>query len=320
MKLFKWKFDEPYLHACIISAYTSKGYDCVNFHESGAPVENGVDILAKNGEDEIAFCVKIKPTTKDIEQFGKFSTSSFKNKYYVYIEDPTRPFHDELSKHPEIKILNANLLDELFKKERVLGYLENYIYSHEIFREFEKILQICHSVKESTFQNISLSEMNLLWEWKDRAVSFNKTAQTLFDLKDNKFKSIYDDPDYKYFFEFINELEECLDYLARILERLRVQMEEVKKKYPGVLSYFWAVCKPRSNWFELLYPLDRLGSDQISAQFFRFFFKSLPSEAPYSMLTWVLERIQEIGEGVEDGVNWVFEDLVLQKKTKGKKK
>lgn len=319
MELFNWKFDEPYLHSCIISAYTSKGYECVNFHESGASVENGIDILAKNGAEEIAFCIKIKPQTKDIEQLNKFNASSPKIKYYVYIEDPTRPFHDELSKHPGIKILNAKLLDELFKKEKVLGYLENYIYSHELFREFEKILNLCHSVKESAFQEVNLSEMNLLWDWKDRAVSFNKTAQTLFDLKDNRFKSVYDDPHHEYFLQFLNELEECLDYLARSLERLRIQMEEVKKKYPGVLSYFWAVCKPRSNWFELLYPLDRLESDQIPVQFFHFFFKPLPGEAQYSMLTWILDRIQEIGESIEDGVDWTFGDLVLQEGDKGRK-
>jgi len=310
MKPFSWGVNEPDLHKYIISAYTSKGYECTNFHESGAAVENGVDILAQNDQEQIAFCIKIKPTKEDITQLNKFVNSHFKRKYYVYIEDPTRPFHDELLKHPEIEILNSICLDRLFKTEQVIEYLKSYFYSHEIFREFEKILVLCHSVKEGVPQKVNLSKLGIIWEWKDRAVSFNKIANTLYKLNDDHFKSVYEDKDGEIFLKLINDLENVMGYLRESLERLRIQMEELKKKYPGVLSYFWLVCKGRSNWFELLGPLSSLPSSQIPEQFFYFFFKHLPKEFPYTLLTRILEHIQEIGQSLEDGVDWTFEYII----------
>jgi len=314
MKPFDWKFIEEDLHEYIIGAYTSKGYKCTNFHESGASVENGVDLLFQIAEDEIAFCVKIKPQKADIIQLNKFVNSSFKNKCYVYIEDPTRPFHDELAKHKEINIMDANSLDKLFKREKVQSYLEKYFYSHDLFREFEKILELCHSVKDCdcVFQKLQPSQIDLLWEWKDRAVSFHKIANTLYKLNDDKFKSVYVDEESKNFFNLIEEVIDCMNYLNEILRRLRIQMEEVKRRNPGFLSYFWRVCKPRSNWFELLGPLDSLPKERISEIFFFFFYNHLPSGAPYSLLTRILENIYEIGRSIEDGIDWTFRDLLTK--------
>src|SRR3989339_465414 len=201
-------------------------------------------------------------------------------------KDPTRPFYDELSNYPKIEILNSKDLDLLFKNTKVEEYLKRYFYSHNLFREIEKIIFILHSSKGCKNDNLDVSDFNLLWELKDRVVSFNKSSQTLFDMNNIRFKSVYDDPENKILFELIDHLEECLEYLKEYAERLRVQFEEVKKKNPAILSYFWMVCKPRSNWFELLGPLNDLPSNEM----------------------------QDVAEGLEDGVDWTLQDILNKEK------
>ena len=94
MKYFNWKVEETEIHDYLLEAYQNQGFDCINFHESGAAVEGGIDIFSTNRNEKIAVAVKIKPKTADLKQVSTLLKNEVDTKIYVHIKDPTKPFFD----------------------------------------------------------------------------------------------------------------------------------------------------------------------------------------------------------------------------------
>src|SRR3989344_1325173 len=96
MNKFNWPLDEEEIHDYIIEAFKNKGYNCENFHEGGAPAEDGIDILSHKKEEQIAIAVKIAPKLKDISQLKRLAQAKTNKKIYVHIKSPTKRFYDEI--------------------------------------------------------------------------------------------------------------------------------------------------------------------------------------------------------------------------------
>ncbi len=309
MKLFNWKVDEPEIHSYIIQAYEKQGYECINFHDSGPSVENGVDIFSNRYKETIGVAVKISPKQKDVEQLKKFVKNKIKRKIYVYINDPTRPFFEELKKLKDkglIEVMNAKTLHKFLIENRSVDYVKKYIFSHKLFASFIAIMKNWESVREAKILKPTREDIKLLWDWKDKAVSFHKVSRAIFDCMDPKIKNVVSEEEVAYK-SIIYEILPFLDYINREAEQLKSIFESVKITNPGLLSYMWSICRSRSNWCDLLAGLERK-DESVNDVFFNWFFEDIGS-GDYTLFAEILENIKEFGSLIEMAVDWVFSDI-----------
>jgi len=311
MKYFNWKVEETEIHDYLLEAYQNQGFDCINFHESGAAVEGGIDIFSTNRNEKIAVAVKIKPKTADLKQVSTLLKNEVDTKIYVHIKDPTKPFFDGIKSYKEegrLEVMNGKQLHDFLLKNKSVTYIKRLIYSHEIFRNFVKIMEIWLTAREhNTSKPSSQSDIALLWDWKDRVVSFHKTAKTISDYLNPKIKSIVSERD-KPLQEVINDIFSSLDYMNHELEQLKSIFEKVKKNDSGFLAQMWITCRIRSNWCVLLGPLEN--NENVEDSFFKWLYRDSTAR-PYTLLYEILERIAELGFDFEMSIDWLFGDLKL---------
>ncbi|MCD4666981.1 hypothetical protein K8R47_04205 [archaeon] len=304
MELFQGNLEEKEIHRFIIEAYENKGYDCINFHKSGACVEGGVDLFTNKDKEKIIIAVKIKPKKEDISQLNKFIKNKEINKIYVYIKDPTRPFFDYIKNLNSSKFINANSLHDFLIENKSILYLRKYFFSHDLFNNLTEIIKIWFSVKDIKTMYPTEEDLKLMWGWKDKAVSFHKISKALFDYKDSKIKSISYEQDYK---KLVEDILSILNYLNRELEQFKDIFVHVKRTNPGLLSKMWEICEPRSNWCNLLCRLEGYKEVQIGEIFFDYFFKGTSTKEPYTFLSDILQGISVLADDMEKAIDWLFE-------------
>lgn len=312
MKPFSWKTEEKQIHLYVIEAFENQGYECINFHESGASVEGGIDILSNKINEKIAVAVKIKPQQKDLTQLGKFIKNTASKHIYIYINDPTRPFYEEITRYKEegyLEIYNSHLLHAFLVKNKSIGYLKKFLFNHPIFQNYIKILETWSSVRHTKKSKIDLSDLKLMWDWKDKVVSFHKTAKFYFDYKDQRIKDIIVERE-ETFKELLDETIVYLDYLNKEIAELKSVFESIKKTNPGILAEMWMICKSRSNWCEILPKIENK-NDEINKIFFEWFF-NFELRIPYTFISYVLERMADLGEYTEYAIDRAFEAEVLK--------
>jgi len=310
MKPFNWFVEEKDIHTYILESYDSLGYDCINFHESGACVEGGIDILSNKPGNNIGIAVKIKPQKKDIKQLKKLASNDSKRKIYVYIKDPTRPFFDALKKLKEsnkIEVLNAKSLHDFLIKTKNTKYIKKYFYSHKVFTNLTKIMSKWYSVKENKPLKPCKDDLKLLWDWKDKSVSFHKISKVISDYMKPKIKEISSEDDGAYF-QVMKEVISFLDYINHEVKELDSIFETVKQTNSNLLSYMWQVCRSRSSWCTLLSHLECKGNkESLEEIFFIWFFQDL-GDGAYTLLADILDNIKELGDNFETAVDWMFQD------------
>jgi len=311
MKPFNWAADETEIHTYLLEGFDNLGYDCINFHKSGACVEGGIDIFSNNGNDSVAIAVKIKPQKNDIKQLKKFALSESKRKMYIYIKDPTKPFFDELKKFKKshrIEVFNAKLLHNFLIKNKSTHYIKKFIYSHEVFVNLTRIMKKWCSVKENKPLSAGYDDLNLLWDWKDKTVSFHKTAKIISNYMKQKIKDISSDDDEVYT-SVMNEVIMFLNYINYEVAELDSIFETVKRKNSNLLAYMWKICRSRSNWCTLLGRLESQEKKEVIEQiFFKWYFHDL-SDSPYTLLYNILENMEQVGDNFETAVDWMFRDI-----------
>jgi hypothetical protein len=305
MELFNWQIKEEDIHGWLIESYENLDYDCVSFHESGPSLEEGVDVLAQKGKEKVAIAVKIKPSSKDLKQLDRLIKNKYKRKIYVYIKNPSKPFFEKLEglrKKNRVEVLNAQKLHDFLIQTKCTQYVKEYLFSQELFSNIESILRILYDAKETRITKVTKSEIPIMWEWKDRAISFHKTAKTIHDYVEPKIRGIVSE-DEKGYGSIINEVLDILSYMNREAEQLKSVFEKITKTNPELLSSMWRKCRHRSNWCCLLGYLENHNPHETV---FKFFIGKI-NAGPYTLLARILENIYEFGYDLEEAVNWVFE-------------
>lgn len=310
MKPFNWRLNEEEIHSYIIEAYENQGYECANFHDSGASVERGVDILLKKPKENIMIAVKIHPKTKDIKQLKDFIENGSTRKIYIYINTPTRPFFDklkELQKTELLEVMGTKTLHEFLIKHKSFGYMKKYLYSHKIFDNLVGIMKEWYSVKDNKNSKASKEDIKLLWDWKDKSVSFYKTSKTIFDYMDPKIKSITSENERDYP-SMVERVILFLDYMNHEVEELKSIFEKLKRTNSGLLSYLWVLAGGRSNWYTLISALEhKKDKETVREIFFRWFFKDFKGSV--FLLIGTLENMMKMGYNLETVIDWLFRDM-----------
>lgn len=304
---------------CIQEVFSRKGYETKNFHADDRVHELGRDLVCVRGEEEIAFSVKKKPRKKDIKQLKTF-VETVKNKkgIYVFIEPPTRPFEQFMKSLTTIIFWNASRLHEELVKGESTPYLRLLFSAHPVADTLTKVNEIVYTKRKTSFEKRKLTteELEKLWVAKDNIVKMRSMLLNMYTRWAKKLmaKTMRKPQEYQ---EIIDEVFEDLDVVNFLCgEKLTSSFEEIGDKHPNLFGLFWDNVSQRTNWKLFTVAIEKVKTENIS-DLIRLWWVlpkldisiSYVMKGFYSTVNYILDNFHTVAKNLEDGIDWVFEDM-----------
>lgn len=304
---------------CIQELYSRKGYKTKNLHSSDRVHELGVDLECERDMNKILFAVKMKPRKDDRKQLSDFAeTAKTGTGIYVFIENPTRPF-DEFSKSKhQIIFWDAIRLHKELVEGEIPSYLRLLFAILPISDTLTKINEVIYMRRNTSYQKRKLTseELDKLWVAKDNIVkmrsmllfTYTRWTKRLMN-KTNKEPSEYQ--------ALLDEVFEDLDTINHLSgEKLVASFEELANKNPDILGLYWDNISQRTNWKYFTHAIEKV-PEQSAPDFIRFSWVTPRLEKStlsvmrgfYSSINYILENFHTVALDIEDGIDWVFEDM-----------
>ena len=310
---------EDYIIQCLQELYSKKGYATKNFHADDRVHELGTDLECVKGEERIGFAVKKKPRKSDIKQLNAFA-KAVENKIgiYVFINPPTRPFEQFAQSLNHITFWNATRLHKEFVEGELPSYLCLLFSVHPIANTLTKTNEIIYTKRKTSYRKRKLTpqELDKLWVAKDNIVKMRSMLLNIYTRWAKKLmtKSIREPKEYQM---LINEVFEELDLVNLLCgEKLISSFEEIADKHPDLFGLYWDNIRQRTNWIYFAVAVEKVPLQQVS-DFIRLWWvmprleKSTLSvmRGFYSSVNYILENFHTVAKNLEDGIDWVFEDM-----------
>ena len=299
--------------------FSKKGYRTKNFHADDRIHEFGIDLECIKGEEITAFAVKKKPKQKDIKQLKTFVESTKDKKaIYVYVDTPTRPFERFARSLGTITFWNSSRLHKYLVEYESTPYLCLLFSVHPIANTLTRVIEIIHAKKRTTYQERKLTtqELDRLWVAKDNIVKMRSMLMNVYSRWTKKLmtKSTRAPQEYQ---AIIDEVFEELDVTNLLCsEKLISSFEEIGDRHPDLFGLFWDNISRRTNWKLFTVAVKKIPIEHIS-NFIRLWWviprldKSTLSvmRGFYSSINYILENFHTVTKNLEDGVDWVFDDM-----------
>jgi len=252
-------YDESFLHGLICNLFPR-----VERPHKSDPAHEIYDIRGwdpKTGE-EFFIVVKKKPRKEDIGQLVKFSDFAKQHRkekaryLYIYVEEPTISFKDEINKpqYKPIEFLDWYGLIELFLERDegsvVFLLLQNMELTKEIVQFFHELYKVRNSqIDANKIMEERLEIIRHLWELKDGTLKLRTYLDTLWEIIDER-----------------PELGDSIDLLVFLIEKLDdyVHMRVFDlgmfvggyrylfKNFPYVGALLWKWGRERTWWCHLI--------------------------------------------------------------------
>lgn len=312
------RVQEPQIIECIEEIYRDKGYIVKNFHRDDTRHEEGVDLLCTSKNEQIAFAVKKKPGKKDITQLKKFMETTIEKKsIYVYIHSPSRPFQDAIEKYGSaVEIWNSKTLHKELLGNESISYMCLFFSGHKIAQSLTQVFKILYDKKGTRYSSHKLNqhEASILWLTKDNAVKMRTALYIIFRRWNKKLMNAtkkqpldYD----KILDKIFSDLDIAFDFAG---ESLVASFERLAEEHPSLLGMYWTLASHRTGWSDLIFNLQRI--DHKHVENFIHFNEVVPNPKAnhysgvmkgfYSSANYILEKMHEAAQDIEDGIDWVF--------------
>ena len=286
MLFVRWgKYSETEIQAIVSHLFKSRGYTVRNQHLTNRSKEKGADLIAsKTGEvEKIAIQVKKKPSSKDITQLRQLAKRSEGIKKYIYVEEPSTDFLNELETYSKkIDFWNGEkLIKEILRDDPYLALLIliSDTQSAWLLSEIQTILLNYYDrTKGTKLVDIKLPHptkelFQLLWQAKDRACSLGKGllfVGVIFDQTDRESSAL----------ETL-DLDYTAGSFARMIQELYIQ--EVRPLY----EFFMAMSERYKEYIEYACVERRIGTEWIYIMTFWFL---LPRRVQRTFRIWEKEE------------------------------
>lgn len=265
MVFVRWnKYDEEEIQAIVSQLFKSRGYTVRPQHLVDRSKEKGADLVAsKTGEvEKIAIQLKKKPSSKDIRQLGQLSKRPEEIKKYIYVEEPSTDFLNEMENYSnKIDFWNGEkLIKEILRDDPYLALLL-LISDTQSARYLSRIQMILIDYYERT-KGKSLSDIELpnpteelfqlLWQAKDRACSLGKGflfVGDIFDQTDRE-SSALKTIDLDYTAESFDRLIQDL-YIQEVRALYDFFME-MRNRYEEYIEYACIERRAGTEWMMLM--------------------------------------------------------------------
>ncbi len=273
-----WKtFSEEEIHLILEVFFKCQGYRVYNQHRIQRSVEKGADLILSNPKKvKTAVAAKIRPEKKDIYQMIELSRRKEKRKIYIYCDDPTQDFVQEMSKYKKtIDFWNSKKLTQAFFKETPF-YASNLVINNinlmKTLTDIRDIFFMIHTFATKSqrkkkrsikFKKLSRDSLYLLWRLKDFSVMFhriNKSLQLSFFEKDSMRKISK-----KTELDMLENYVDLLEDMESSARGFKEFLEEFWIKNKDFLNFVVNETKTRSNWLHL-FAFDTISPGNIKRQ------------------------------------------------------
>jgi len=265
MVLVRWnKYSEEEIQVFVSHLFKSRGYTVRPQHLVDRSKEKGTDLIAsKTAEAEkIAIQVKKKPSSKDITQLHQLARRPEKIKKYVYVEEPSTAFSNEMETHSnKIDFWNGEkLIKEILSADPYLALLL-LISDTQSARYLSRIQMILmdyydrtkgKSLDDIKLPNPTKELFQLLWQAKDRACSLGKGmlfVGNIFDQTDRESSALK-----------TIDLDYTAGSFARLIQDMYIQevralydfFMEMRDRYEEYIEYACIERRPGTEWMYVM--------------------------------------------------------------------
>jgi len=305
--------------SCLQELYHRKGYRTKNFHIDDRIHESGIDLECSKENERIAFAVKKKPRKKDIKQLNTFAkTIHDKIGIYVFIEPPTKPFENFAKSLNQITFWDATRLHKELIEGEIPYYLCLLFAAHPIASTLTKTTEIVYMKRKTSYQKRKLTtpELEKLWIAKDNIVKMRSMLLYTYTRWTKKLmtKSSREPQEYQ---SIIDEVFEELDTVNLLSgEKLVLSFEDIAIEHPDLFGLYWHNIRQRTNWIYFAVEIEKVPAQHVS-DFIRHWWVTPRLERStlsvmrgfYSSVNYILENFHTVAKNLEDGIDWVFEDM-----------
>jgi len=265
MVFVRWnKYSEEEIQVFVSHLFKSSGYTVRPQHLVDRSREKGADLIAsKTGEvEKIAIQVKKKPSSSDITQLRQLARRPEEIKKYVFVEDPSTEFLNEMNAHSKkIDFWNGEkLIKEILSADPYLALLLliSDTQSARYLSHIQMILMGYYDrTKGKSLDDIKLPNptkelFQLLWQAKDRACSLGKGllfVGNIFDQTDRDSSAL----------ETI-DLDYTAGSFARLIQDMYIQevralydfFIEMSDRYGEYIEYACIERRPGTEWMYVM--------------------------------------------------------------------
>lgn len=316
------KSREEEIIQCLEDVFSRRGYTTKNFHIEDRVNELGTDLKCLRDNEKIEFAVKKKPKKKDIQQLKTFSKSTNgSKKIYVYVEPPTRFFESSMRLVKSVTFWDAYRLHEELIDGESIRYICLLFSNLPISNVIAKAYEIVYDKRKTNYQirKLTFNELDRLWTIKDNVVKMRSMLLNISTRWTKKLmtKSIRTPEEYN---SMLEELFEELDIVNLLTgKKLTSSFEEIAEKNPDLFGLFWENARQRTNWKDLVVTIEKRTQDNTLDFLHYWWFMPKQGDSTeavmrgfYSTLNYILERFHEALKNLEDGIDWVFEDMAKE--------
>lgn len=303
--------DEDDILDCIEEACRNS-YDLVeNFHKKDRVHENSVDIYCQKTDEKVNFQAKFKPGKKDIEQLKKFSKSAADKRIYVYIEQPSRPFKERMTKLESlIDFWDDKKLHEFLLENHSQLYIRFTFLGCRLVKDIREVLFKIFSYSKLDPMHLEYSMLDDWWDFKDRAVKLHSSLEHTELLWTNRLLS-QKGHDAIVLEELLDDILLSFSVIARTCsDDLLNLINRIAGKQPNVLSYYVGQVLVSSPWMGMARLKNEI-ADSVKARktIDNWILATASGGSEYSLICYYLRDLHKVGEAIEDGVDFVFKDF-----------
>ncbi|MCD6399406.1 restriction endonuclease, partial [candidate division WOR-3 bacterium] len=252
------KFSEEEIHYIIEDILTWNGWDVYNIHKIQRSEERGADIIATKDNRKIAIAVKKKPKAGDRSQLKDLFNRREDEKIYVYINDPTPIFKEEMEDFSgAINFLSKESFSKwIFELDPEI-FTALFTFNHSLIYEFTK-MQIFLLIlwrewkgaptKKYKWKKLDEDSLRTLWRLKDDIVFINKTLrsfQLLFERLSER------NIDIEASLDILKSFARVLDLLNKRCPSMRDRLRKFYEKNKNYTLYVVGKTNDRSNWLSI---------------------------------------------------------------------
>lgn len=265
MVFIRWnKYSEEEIQVIMSHLFKSRGYTVRRQHIVDRSKEKGADLIAsKTAEAEkIAIQVKKKPSSKDITQLRQLARRPEKIKKYVYVEEPSTEFLNEMEAHSKkIDFWNGEkLIKEILDADPYLALfllISDTQSARYLSRIQMTLMSYYNRTKGKSLDDIELPNpteelLKLLWQAKDRACSLGKGllfVGNIFDQTDRESSALE-----------TKDLDYTAGSFARLIQDLYIQevralhdfFMEMSARYEEYIEYACIERRPGTEWMYIM--------------------------------------------------------------------
>jgi len=318
-----WKgFKEDFILTCLEKTYKRLFYKVTNYHRDERRNEEGIDLLCEKNDEKIAIQLKKRPRKSDIDQFNIFKNiEDVTNKIYVYVQNPTKPFKKHIMENfDDVEIWDNKILHDFLILNESLEYYCIYLSSHPLIELIcDWYLEIMKNRKiEFKKHDITPDEISLLWMAKDNVVKLNISLLYIYSKWQPILLSVVKKEKEK-FGLIIEDIFKDFDLAFSITRGQFLQsIRSISIKHPDIIGLLWELASHRTRWSNYTRRIDSFDSFDEGIGFTRYYWispvlnKGVISRMRgfYSSMHSLLKHYSELGEDIENSLDWAFSKLV----------